>query len=210
MPIISTPFSSSRLEIVSVIEYNCSMVEATALKTGKTFEIDGVPFQVVKFELQKIARGGGTVKLAVRNLETGALAHKTMNSSVRVQEINTVKRPLQYLYADGDTVSFMDPDTYDQIEIKQEIVNDQLLFIKEGQTVNVMFWDDKALSVDIAPKVTLTVKETTPGVKGNSATNVYKPATLENGLEVKVPLFIKVGEKIRVDTRSGEYIERAN
>ncbi len=185
------------------------MVEATALKTGKTFAIDSTPYLVVKFELQKIARGGGTVKLHVRNLSNGQLEHKTMNSSVKVQEITTTRRPLQFLYADDADVSFMDPSTFDQIEIPLSLVEDQLPYVKEGETVNVLFWDEKALSVEIAPKVTLEVTETAPGVKGNSATNVYKPAKLENGLEVKVPLFIKTGEKIRVDTRTGEYVERA-
>lgn len=185
------------------------MVEATALKTGKTFAMDGTPYLVVKYEIQKIARGGGTVKLQVRNLSNGQLEHKTMNSSVKLQEISTNKRPLQFLYADDSEVSFMDPSNFEQVEIPASLVKEQLPYIKEGETVNVLFWDEKALSVDIAPKVTLEVTETAPGVKGNSATNVYKPAMLENGLEVKVPLFIKTGEKIRVDTRTGEYVERA-
>ncbi len=184
------------------------MVEATALKAGKTFVMDGTPFVVIKYELQKIARGGGTVKLSVRNLRNGQLEQKTMNSSAKVQEITTSKRPLQFLYADDDLVSFMDPESFEQVEIPRNLVEYELAFIKEGETVNVMFWDDNPLSVEIAPKVTLEVVDTAPGVKGNSATNVFKPAKLENGLEIKVPLFIKNGDKIRVDTRNGEYVER--
>ena len=186
------------------------MVEATALKTGKTFVMDGTPFVVVKYEIQKIARGGGTVKLQVRNLRNGQFEQKTMNSSVKVQEISTTKRPLQFLYVDDSVASFMDPSNFEQIELPKSLIEDELPYIKEGETVNVLFWDEKPLSVEISPKVTLEVTETTPGVKGNSATNVYKPATLENGLEVKVPLFIKKGEKVRIDTRTGEYVERAN
>lgn len=185
------------------------MISVTALKNGKTFVDEGTPYVVTKYELQKIGRGGATVKLAVRNLETGQLSHKTYNSSFKFDEIKTSKKPLQYLYADGEMAIFMDQDDFNQIEIPKEVLGEQLSFVKEGEIVDVLFWEDKALSVDLAPKVTMTVKETAPGVKGNSASNMLKPATLENGLSVKVPLFIKVGDKIRVDTRTGEYLERA-
>lgn len=185
------------------------MIEAKNLRAGTTFLMDGKPYRVVKYTHQKIARGGGTVKLSVRNLETGKLEERTLNSSSKVDEVNTIKKNLQYLYKDGSTVFFMDPKTYDQVEIPQNVIKDQLSFIKEGESVDVLFLDQKALSVEIPPKVTLEVKDTAPGVKGDSATNIYKPATLENGLKLKVPLFIKVGDKIRVDTKTGEYVERA-
>lgn len=186
------------------------MIQATDLKNGITFEFDGKPYIVTKYELQKIARGGGTVKLALRNLKTGLFETKTMNSTYKVDEIATQKRKLQYLYKDSDNAIFMDQRTYDQVEIPLDIVGDKVAFIKEGEEVNVLFWEGNALSVDIPPNVVLAVSQTDPGVKGNSATNVYKPAKLENGLEVKVPLFIKVGDKIRIDTRSQEYVERVN
>ena len=186
------------------------MISATDLKNGITFEMDGKPYLVTKYELQKIARGGGTVKLALRNLQNGFFETKTMNSTYKVDEISTLKRKLQYLYKDADNAVFMDGRTYDQVEIPLEIIGDNISFIKEGEEVNVLFWNDKALSVDIPPNVVLKVSQTDPGVKGNSATNVYKPAKLENGLEVKVPLFIKVGDQIRVDTRSSSYVERVN
>lgn len=185
------------------------MISATQLKNGTTFLLNGKPFIVKKYEHQKIGRGGATVKLSVRNLETGVLEQKTLNSASKVDAITTIKKPLQYLYKDGQNAVFMDSSTYEQIEIPVKILNDQIPYIKEGETVDVLFWDDKALSVDIAPKITLRVIDTTPNAKGNSATNVFKPAKLENGLEVKVPGFIKTGEKIRIDTRTGEYIERA-
>lgn len=184
------------------------MIEATALKTGKTFLLEGKPYQVVKYSHQKIARGGGIVKLSVRNLETGSLEEKTLNSSVKLEEISTTKKSLQYLYNDGASAVFMDPTTYEQVEVPLGVVKDQLPFIKEGEEASVLFWSEKPLSVEIPPKVTLKVVDTTPGVRGNSATNIYKPAVLENGLKIKVPLFIKKGDKVRVDTRTGEYIER--
>lgn len=184
------------------------MIEATNLKNGTTFLMDGKPYKVIKYTHQKIARGGGTVKLLVRNLATRGSEEKTFSSSAKVEEINTIKKPLQYLYSDDTNTVFMDTTSFEQIEIPLTVVKNQLPYIKEGQNVDILFWENKPLSMDIPPKVTLEVVETVPGVKGNSATNIYKPAKLENGLKIKVPLFIKKGDRIRVDTRTGEYTER--
>lgn len=186
------------------------MVSATDLKNGKTFLLEGRPFKVVKYAHQKIARGGGTVKLTLRNLETGQQEEKTFPSTLKVEEIATSKEPLHYLYQDERSAVFMRPTTFEQIEIPLSTIRDEVVFIKEGQSVDVLFWEEKPLSVDIPPKVSLKVVSTNPGIKGNSATNIFKPATLENGLKVKVPLFVNGGDEIRVDTRTGEYIERAN
>lgn len=184
------------------------VVNATELKNGTAFLMDGKPYQVIKYSHQKIARGGGTVKLSARNLETGSLEEKTLSSSAKIEEITTVKRPLQYLYKTAQMAVFMDPKSYEQIEIPLVMAEEQLAFIKEGESVDVLFWDRKALSIGLPAKVVLAVKETVPGVKGDSATNIFKPATLENGLKLKVPLFVKKGDKIRIDTRTGEYVER--
>lgn len=186
------------------------MINATDLKNGVTFLHNGSPYKVAKYSLIKMGRGGATVKLSVRNLETGSVGEISFSSNAKVEDVSTSKRKLQYLYNDGSVASFMDPKNYEQVEIPVEILESELKYIKEGEEVDVLFWGEKALSVEIQPKVTLTVAETDPGVKGNSVSNLYKPAVLENGLKLKVPLFIKVGEKIRVDTRTGEYIERAN
>ena len=184
------------------------MIDATALKNGKTFLMDGKPYSVLKYTHQKIGRGGANVKLSVRNLESGKLEEKTFNSTVKVEEITTSKKAMQYLFKDSAGVTFMDSQTYEQTQIPLQLIKDALSFIKEGETVNILFWDEKALSVELPPKVVLTVKDTAPGAKGNSATNIYKPATLDNDFSTKVPLFIKVGDKVRVDTKTGEYVER--
>jgi len=184
------------------------MILATELKSGVTFLLENSPHKVTKYMHQKIARGGGTVKVSLTNLETGGSSEKTFQSTAKFEEISTIKKPLQFLYADAEVATFMDPGTYEQTEIPAEVLGNDLDYIKEGETVNVLFFDEKALSVEIPPKVVLEVKKTVPGVKGNSATNIYKPAELENGLSVRVPLFIKVGDKIRVDTRNGSYVER--
>ena len=160
------------------------------------------------------------MKLTVRNLESGAVEEKGFNSNAKVDEVSTLKRQLQYLYSNDVTSIFMDPETFEQIEIPVKIIGDQTAFIKEGSKVDVLFWSSstgsgralemEVLSVEIPPKVTLKVEETAPGVKGDTTTNVYKPAVLENGLQLKVPLFIKAGDKVRVDTKTGEYVERVN
>jgi elongation factor P len=185
------------------------MIVATALKTGTTFEMDGKAFRVIKYSHIKIGRGGASVRVNLRDLTSGALTDITFPSTAKFNEIATGKKPLQYLYSDGQNSVFMDTNSFEQIEIPKEIVGEEISYLKEGENVDVMFWGDKPIKLELAPKVVLIVKDTTPGVKGNSVSNMYKPATLENGLEVRVPLFIKIGDKIRVDTRNGDYVERA-
>ncbi len=185
------------------------MIAATDLKGGVTFLSNGKPYQVIKYSLIKMGRGGATVKVTARNLETGSIEEKSFSSNVAVDEVNTYKKKLQYLFKTGGGLTFIDPKTYEQAEIPASILGDSTVYLKEGESVDVLFWDEKPLSVEFPPKIVLTVAECDPGVKGNSATNIYKPAVLENGLKLKAPLFIKVGDRIRVDTRTGEYLERA-
>lgn len=186
------------------------MINVTDLRAGATFIQDGKPFLVVKYEHKKIGRGSAVIKTQVRNLKTGATEEKGFISGGKVEEIVTSRRVLQYLYKDASSAYFMDPRSYDQIEIPLAVVTDQIDYVREGENVTILFWENEALSVELAPNVVMTVITTDPGVKGNSATNMYKPATLENGVSVRVPLFINKGDRIRVDTRSGEYLERAN
>jgi elongation factor P len=185
------------------------MINSTDLKNGTTFLSYGKPFKVIKYSFIKIGRGGAIVRVTARNLETGGIEEKTYSSNVKVEDFSTTKRKLQYLYNDGKVASFMDPLSYEQVEIPIGTLKSELTYIKEGEIVDIVFWDDKPLSVDISPKVILKVTDTAPGIKGNSTANAYKSAILENGLNVKVPLFVNNGDKIRVDTRTGEYVERA-
>lgn len=184
------------------------MISVTELRAGRTFEEDGEPFVVLKYEHLKMGRGTANIKVKVRNLKTGTVIEKTYISGARVQEISTVKRKLQYLYKDEENFYFMDPKTFEQFEISRDLISDQAPFLREQAMVDVLFWSEKPLSIELPPKMEFEVKETGPGVKGNSATNIFKPATLENGLKLKVPLFINQGDKILVDTRTGEYVER--
>jgi elongation factor P len=184
------------------------MIEATRLKNGKTFLINENPYRVVKYTHQKIGRGGATVILSVRNLVNGALKEIKLNSSAKVEEISTRKKTLQFLYSDTDMAIFIDPKSYEQLEIPLEVIKEDLQYVKEGQNINVLYWGTRPLSIELPPKVVLEVTVTSPGVKGNTATNTYKPAVLENGLGIRVPLFIRKGDMVRVDTRTGEYVER--
>ncbi|KKR30823.1 elongation factor P [Candidatus Woesebacteria bacterium RIFCSPHIGHO2_01_FULL_39_32] len=193
------------------------MIQATDLKNGTTFLSNGKPYRVIKYTHTKMGRGGATVRVTAKDLVTGAIEDKTFSSNVKVDDVLTSKRKLQFLYKMQQNAVFMDPKTYEQVEIPLTIIKDELPYIKEGNDANVLFWsfggaqgkEDRPLSIEIPPKATLLIADTSPGIKGNSATNMYKPATLENALSVKVPLFINKGDKIVVDTRTGEYVERA-
>lgn len=185
------------------------MMSVTDLRAGVTFLFEGKPYRVIKYGLLKMGRGGATVRVTARNLMSGAVEDKTFSSNVKVDEVITSKRKLNFLYSDNKLATFMDPKNFEQVEVPVELIRDELSYVKEGELVDILFWEDKPLSVDIPPKVVLKVVDTGPGVRGNSATNVFKSARLENNLEVKVPLFIKQGDLVRVDTRTGEYIERA-
>lgn len=185
------------------------MINATDLKNGTTFLSNGKPYQVIKYSLIKMGRGGAVVKVTARNLETGAIEERSFSSNVTLEEVNTYKKKLQFLYKDAVNSVFMDPKTYEQVEIPLSLLGESLSFLIEGEAVDVLFWDERALSIELPAKITMKVVECDPGVKGNSATNIYKPAILENGLRMKVPLFINTGDSVKVDTRTGQYIERA-
>jgi elongation factor P len=192
------------------------VINSTDLKGGVTFLHHGKPYKVTKYNLIKMGRGGATVRVTTRNLENGNVEELTFSSNVKVEEVATTKRKLQFLYKDGGGAFFMDPATFEQVEIPKSLIEDELKFVKEGESAAILFWDNpgegevtRPLSIEIPPKVTLRVAETDPGVKGNSSTNVYKPAVLENNLEVKVPLFIEKGDMIIIDTRNSSYVERA-
>lgn len=184
-------------------------VNATNLRSGIAFLYEGKPFKVTKYNLIKMGRGGATVRVNCVNLETFANVEHAFSSNLSFEQVDLLKRKLQYLYKDATTAFFMDPVNFEQIEVPLKILGDDVYYIKEGEEADILFWGERAMSVDLPPKVTLKVVECDPGVRGNSASNFLKSAKLENGLMVKVPLFIQTGEKIRVDTRSGDYIERA-
>jgi len=184
------------------------MIDVNKLRNGTAFEKDGAAFLVLKYEFTKMGRGKGNIKVKVRNLKTGAVTMMTFITGNKVEQIKLERKKLQYLYSDGNNSVFMDPASFEQIEIDNQVLAEQRNFFVDEMEVDVLFWGDKPLSVELPVKMEYTVRETGPSEKGNSVSNMYKPATLDNGLQVKIPLFIKTGEKVKVDTRTGEYMSR--
>ena len=186
---------------------------ASDLKTGKVFKENGAPFLVVRYEHVKSARGGAAVKVLAKNLLTGSVIEKGYRASDSVEEADVYRKNAQYLYADkskdSSEFSFMDPVSFDQFCIAEETLGDQGKYLKEGDTVMVVYFEDKPISVELPNSLVFEVIYTEPGFKGNTVSNVYKDAQLENGMSARVPMFIKIGDKIKVDTRTGEYLSKA-
>jgi elongation factor P len=184
------------------------MLSASELKTGVIFKDNNIPYKVEKYEHSKTARSGATIRLRVRSLLDGLVAEKVYSSVDNVQEADIVKKTLQFLYKDSFYV-FMDPVTYDQEELSDEVVGDNKYYLKESERYTIMYFEGNPVSVEVPNSMVFEVQYTEPGFKGNTVTNTFKDATLVNGMEVKVPTFIKIGEKIKIDTRTGEYMSRA-
>lgn len=186
------------------------MIVVTELRAGTIFEDNGNLLQVLSYEHIKMGRGSANIKVKVKNLRSGTTIEKSFINGAKVNDVQVFKRDLQYLYKDAERAYFMNPQTFEQIDIPLNLMGNDVYFLKEGENFNISFLGDEALSVNLPPKLVFKVTETAPGVKGNSATNVFKDAILENGLTVKVPPFIKIGDKVRVDTRTGAYTEKAS
>lgn len=184
------------------------MISVTDLRSGIVFEDDGQYFLVLSYEHIKMGRGSGTVRVKVRNLGSGSTVEKTFNTGGRVQKADLMRKKVQYLYTDSQ-VHVMDMQTYEQEAIDARMIEEVAKFLKEGTEITLATVDDKPLFVEIPKIIDYKVTQTGGSARGNTVGASYKDAVLENALVVKVPLFIKVGEVIRVDTRSGDYVERA-
>lgn len=184
------------------------MIPVTSLRPGVTYEEHGDILEVLTYNNMHLRKTSSVVQVKVRSLRKGSTIEKTFSSNGQVNPVSINKRKLQYLYKDNDSCYFMDPQSYEQITVPLKNLQG-VNYLKEGENVDISFYKDEALSMVLPPKVKLKVTDTNPGVKGNSATNVYKDAVLENGLVTKVPLFIEIGDEIIVDTRDGSYTNRA-
>lgn len=185
------------------------MISAGDFRNGVTFEMDGSVMQVIEFQHVKPGKGAAFVRTKIRNVMTGATTETSFNPTAKFENATVDRKNMEYSYSDGDLYYFMDMESYEMIPIDKSILTDGFRFVLENTQCTVMSYKDKVFSVEPPNIVELTITETDPGFAGNTATNATKPATLETGAQVKVPLFIDPGEKIRVDTRSGEYLERA-
>jgi len=179
------------------------------LKNGMTLSIDGQLWNVVEFQHVKPGKGGAFVRTKLKNVMSGKVVDRTFNASVKVDVANVDKREMQYLYREGEDFVFMDTRDYDQPRVPAAVVGDAANFLLEEQMVTVAFNDGVPLYVELPAAVELTITNTDPGVQGDRSTGGTKPATLQTGAQVQVPLFISAGEKVRVDTRTGEYLSRA-
>ncbi len=184
------------------------MISTNDIKNGMALNIDGALLQIVDFQHVKPGKGGAFVRTKLKNIETGAVVDRTFRADEKVRQAIISKRDMQYLYRDGSDFVFMDTDTYDQVHVPAPAVGEAANYVKEGDTVIVVFHEDRALGVDLPAAVVLTVTETEPGVKGDRVSGALKAATLETGLVVSVPLFIETGDRLKVDTRGGGYLSR--
>ena len=184
------------------------MISVNDLRNGVSYEEDGNIFQVVSFEHIKMGRGSANIKVKVRNLRNGSTTEKGYTNGAYVQDIRLDKKEYQFLYKDSESAYFMDPRNFEQVTVplKNLFGNE---FLMESENVTLQFFGDEPLDLILPPKVTLKVADTMPGVKGDSASNMYKDAVLENGVKTRVPLFINIGDSIVVDTRDGSYTKRA-
>lgn len=185
------------------------MVVAGDFKNGVTFEMDGNVLQVIEFQHVKPGKGAAFVRTKLRNVITGAVTERTFSPTDKFENAYVERKEMQYLYNDGDLYYFMDQETYDTVPLNRDMLGDAFRFVKENTMCMILSIKGNVFGVEPPNFVDLEVTETEPGLAGNTATNTLKPATLETGAEIKVPLFINIGDKIQIDTRTGEYIGRA-
>ncbi len=185
------------------------MVIAGDFKNGVTFEMDGNVLQVIEFQHVKPGKGAAFVRTKLRNVITGAVIEKTFNPTDKFPPAHVERKEMQYLYSDGDLYYFMDMETYEQNPINGSLLGDSFKFVKENMMCKIISYKGNVFAVEPPMFVELEVTDTEPGFKGDTATNTTKPATLETGAVIRVPLFVDTGTVIRIDTRTGEYLERA-
>ena len=185
------------------------MISAGDFRNGVTFEYDGSVYQIIEFQHVKPGKGAAFVRTKIKNVISGGVVEKTFSPTDKMPKAHIERKDMEYLYNDGDLFYFMDPETYEQIPVSQDQLGDALKFVKENMQVKILSFKGNIFGIEPPNFVELAITETEPGFAGNTATNATKPATLETGAEIRVPLFINEGDLLRIDTRTGEYMERA-
>lgn len=184
--------------------------DTSQFKNGLKLELDGQPFTITYFQHVKPGKGGAFVRTKVKNLLNGRTVERTFRSGEKAELADVAEKTMQYLYNDGENMVFMDQETFDQIPIPPDVIGDQEQFMMEEMIVDVLFWKGNPVNVQLPNYIESKVVQSDPGVKGDTSSGAVKPATLECGATINVPLFIKEGDVLRVDTRTGEYSERVN
>ena len=184
------------------------MISSNDLKRGTTIKINGTLFSVVEFQHVKPGKGGAFVRTKLKNAVKGTVVEKTFRAGEKLEDVRLERRQMQYLYDEGDSLVFMDTETYEQEPIPKDAIGDAIKYIKEQDIVDITMYENEPISIDPPESVILKVTYAEPGAKGDTATNVLKPVQVETDTEIKVPLFINEGDYIKVNTQTGEYIER--
>jgi elongation factor P len=184
------------------------MISANDLRPGSVFELDGDLYRTISQSQTHMGRGGATVRVKMRNLRSGSTFERTFSPDDRVQDVRLETRPVQYLYADGDLFHFMDLETYEQPVISKATLGDRTPYLKENMTLGIAFYEDEPIEIEFPAHIEVEVTYTEPGFAGDTAQGATKPAETETGLTLQVPLFVNIGDRIRVDTRNGQYITR--
>jgi len=185
------------------------LISTNDFKTGLTINIDGDVYQVIDFQHVKPGKGAAFVRCKIKNLRTGSTVERTFNAGEKIPRAHVERRSAQYLYNDENNHYFMDMETFEQISLSKEELGDAVKYIKENMTINVLMFQGSSIGIDLPNFVELKVIETTPGIKGDTASGGSKPAVLETGYTVQVPFFINTGDILQIDTRTGQYLKRA-
>ncbi|MFA7672877.1 MAG: elongation factor P [Clostridia bacterium] len=185
------------------------MITASEFRNGVTFEMDGQVYQVIEFQHVKPGKGAAFVRAKIKNLKTGSLVERTFNPSDKFEVARMERKSMQFLYKDQDLFYFMDLETFDQTPLNSIELGDSMTFVKENESVQILSYKNQVFGVEAPNFVVLEIIQTEPGFAGNTATNTTKPAIVETGAQIRVPLFVNIGDHVRIDTRIGEYMERA-
>ena len=184
------------------------MISSNDFRSGVTIELDGSVWRVVEFLHVKPGKGSAFVRTKLKNAQTGSVIEKTFRAGESVPQASLEKLTMQYTYKDSDQYVFMDMETFDEVRLNPDQLGDRVKFLKEEMSVNILFWNDTVLDVELPNTIVLEITDTDPGVKGDTATGGTKPAIVETGAQIMVPLFVTIGERIKIDTRDGSYLGR--
>ncbi len=185
------------------------MISTNEFRTGLTIEYEGDVFVVIDFQHVKPGKGAAFVRSKLKNVRTGAVVEKTFRAGEKISKAHIERRPMQYLYKDGENYVFMDTNNYEQVYLREDQLDDATKYLKDNMNLHILFYQNESFGVELPNSVELKVVETEPGVRGDTATGATKPATLETGAVVQVPLFINAGDVLIIDTRTGNYVQRA-
>jgi len=184
------------------------MISSNDFRSGVTIELDGSVWRVVEFLHVKPGKGSAFVRTKLKNAQTGSVIEKSFRAGESVPQASLEKLTMQYTYKDGDQYVFMDMETFDEVRLNPDQLGDRVKFLKEEMSVNILFWNETVLDIELPNTIVLEITETDPGLKGDTATGGTKPAIVETGAQVMVPLFVTIGERIKIDTRDGSYLGR--